>query len=163
TLRQALDRRPGAAGSRRAVHEDGAGAAAEEVRRSRRGGVPSILRPLPDERMKIRRYEKRDAKPLLTLVRALARYAQIPPISPAPARRITADAGRRIRVLMAEVDGRPVGYAIYFFTYSSFLARPTLFLEDLFVLPEQRREGIGARFFDALLGEARREGCGRME
>ncbi|HUR37934.1 MAG TPA: GNAT family N-acetyltransferase, partial [Planctomycetota bacterium] len=71
--------------------------------------------------------------------------------------------GRRVRVLMAEVDGKPVGYAIYFFTYSSFLARPTLYLEDIFVLPEQRRLGLGGAFFKALLAEARREGCGRME
>ncbi len=66
-------------------------------------------------------------------------------------------------MLVAESDGRLVGYAIWLLTYSSFLARPTLYLEDLFVLPESRRGGIGSMFFDALNAEARRLRCGRME
>jgi GNAT superfamily N-acetyltransferase len=113
--------------------------------------------------MKIRPYEKRDAKDLTALIRALADYEKLHPPSPAASRRLIADIGRRIRVLMAEVDGRAVGYAIYLFTYSSFRARPTLYLEDLFVLPEYRRAGIGRRFFEALRAAARREKCGRME
>jgi len=113
--------------------------------------------------MKIRPYEKRDAKDLTALIRALAVYEKLPPPSPAAARRLIADIGRRIRVLLAEVDGRAVGYAIYLFTYSSFLARPTLYLEDVFVLSEYRRGGIGGRFFEALRRAARREKCSRME
>jgi GNAT superfamily N-acetyltransferase len=113
--------------------------------------------------MKIRPYEKRDAKHLVSLVRALARYEKLKPLAPAAARRLLGDIGGRIRVLVAEVDGNCVGYAIYLFTYSSFLARPTLYLEDVFILPEHRRGGIGGRFFEALRREARREKCGRME
>lgn len=113
--------------------------------------------------MKIRPYEKRDAKNLTALIRALAVYEKLKPPSPAAARRLIADIGRRIRVLIAEVDGKAVGYAIYLFTYSSFLARPTLYLEDVFVLPDHRRGGIGGKFFAALRDAARRERCGRME
>jgi len=113
--------------------------------------------------MRIRPYEKRDAKALTSLIRALANYEKLTPPSPAAAKRLIADIGRRIRVMMAEVDGTCVGYAIYLFTYSSFLARPTLYLEDLFVLPEHRRSGIGRRFFVELRREARRERCGRLE
>jgi len=113
--------------------------------------------------MKIRPYEKRDANNLVSLIRALAKYEKLAPPSPAAARRLIADIGRRIRVLIAEDAGTPVGYAIYLFTYSSFLARPTLYLEDVFVLPEHRRGGIGGKFFEALRQAARRERCGRME
>jgi len=113
--------------------------------------------------MKIRPYQKRDAKDLTALIRALAKYEKLKPPSPAAARRLIADIGGRIRVMMADAGGKSVGYAIYLFTYSSFLARPTLYLEDLFVLPEQRRGGIGGLFFEALHREARRENCGRME
>ncbi|HLY09351.1 MAG TPA: GNAT family N-acetyltransferase [Planctomycetota bacterium] len=113
--------------------------------------------------MRIRPYERRDAKALVGLVRALARYEKLRPLPPAAARRLVGDAGRRFRVLMAEVDGKPVGYAIYFFTYSTFLARPTLYLEDVFVHPDFRRLGLGGRFFSELRREARRERCGRME
>lgn len=113
--------------------------------------------------MKIRPYEKRDAKALVALVRALARYEKLKPIGPAAARRLLRDIGRRIHVLMAEVDGKAAGYAIYLFTYSSFLARPTLYLEDIFILPDYRRLGLGRRFFEVLRDAARRERCGRME
>lgn len=113
--------------------------------------------------MKIRPYGKRDAARLLHLIRALATYEKLKPPSAAAARRLIADIGGRIRVLMAEVDGVCIGYAIYLFTYSSFLAKPTLYLEDIFILPEHRRGGIGGRFFEALRREARRERCGRME
>jgi len=113
--------------------------------------------------MRIRPFRKGDAKALLGLVRALADYEHLKPPTPAAGKRLVADIGRRIRVLLAEVDGKPVAYAIYLFTYSSFLAKPTLYLEDIFVLPDFRRHGIGKAFFQALLREAKREGCGRME
>ena len=113
--------------------------------------------------MRIRPYEQRDAKTLVALVRALARYEKLKPLSPAAARRLVHDVGRRIRVLMAEVDGKAVGYAIYLFTYSSFLARPTLYLEDVFVHPDHRRLGLGRLFFAELHRLARREHCARME
>jgi len=66
--------------------------------------------------------------------------------------------------LLAELDdGRVVGYAIYFFTYSTFNARPTLYLEDIFVLPEQRGRGAGVALFRACAREATVLGCARME
>jgi GNAT superfamily N-acetyltransferase len=64
---------------------------------------------------------------------------------------------------MAELDGAAAAYAITFESYSSFLALPTLFLEDLFVLPDARKHGIGRAMFRFLAGEAVRRGCGRME
>jgi GNAT superfamily N-acetyltransferase len=109
--------------------------------------------------VRIRPYRSSDARTLTALVRALAVYEKLPPPSPAAARRLVADVGRRVHVLMAEVDGRPAGYAIYLLTYSSFRARPKLYLEDLFVLPEQRGAGLGRRFFDALRAAARRARC----
>lgn len=64
---------------------------------------------------------------------------------------------------MAIRDDRPVGYALYFYTYSSFLARPTLYLEDIFVLDEFRGSGIGRSLLLRCVKEATRRGCGRME
>ncbi len=113
--------------------------------------------------MRIRPYRKSDARDFVALVKGLAEYEKLKPPSPAACRRMVADIGRRIRVLLCESEGKSVGYAIYFFTYSSFLARPTLYLEDVFVLPDHRRGGAGRKFFDALFREARRERCGRME
>ncbi len=61
------------------------------------------------------------------------------------------------------IKGKCVSYVIYFFTYSSFLALPTLYLEDIFVLEEQRRQGLGEKMFSYCKQIAKYEGCGRME
>ncbi len=55
------------------------------------------------------------------------------------------------------------GYAFYFFSYSSFLARKTLYLEDIFITESKRRLGIGKLFFRELIKIAKKEKCGRME
>jgi GNAT superfamily N-acetyltransferase len=68
-----------------------------------------------------------------------------------------------MRVLLATQDGQPVGYAILLTTYSSFLARPTQWIEDLFVLPEARRAGVGRALLGAIARLARRRGCHRIE
>jgi GNAT superfamily N-acetyltransferase len=72
-----------------------------------------------------------------------------------------------IECLLAEVarehGAQPVGFALYFHNYSTFLARPGLFLEDLFVLPEYRRNGIGRALFREVAARAVSRGCGRFE
>ena len=65
--------------------------------------------------------------------------------------------------LIAEFDGRPAGFALYFFNYSTFLAKPGLYLEDLFVLPELRAQGIGKELFRELIQIAKARECGRVE
>ncbi|HVG61412.1 MAG TPA: GNAT family N-acetyltransferase [Hyalangium sp.] len=66
-------------------------------------------------------------------------------------------------VLLAEEAGRVVGYALFFHTYSTFLGRPSLYLEDLFVLPEQRGRGHGKGLLARLAQLAVERGCGRFE
>ncbi len=66
-------------------------------------------------------------------------------------------------VLLAEEDGRPVGFALFFHNFSTFLGRPGLYLEDLFVLPDQRGGGIGRMLLTRLARIAVERGCGRLE
>ena len=66
-------------------------------------------------------------------------------------------------VVIAEVDGKPAGFALYFFNYSTFLAKPGLYLEDLFVKPEFRGAGTGKALLLHLAKIANTRGCGRME
>jgi len=65
--------------------------------------------------------------------------------------------------MIAERDGRAVGFALYFTTFSTFLCRPGLYLEDLFVEPEHRGIGIGKAFFREMAKLARARHCGRFE
>jgi GNAT superfamily N-acetyltransferase len=65
--------------------------------------------------------------------------------------------------LIAYFDGTPAGFALFFPNYSTFLAQPGLYLEDLFVKPELRRRGIGQALFRRLAQIARERGCGRFE
>jgi GNAT superfamily N-acetyltransferase len=65
--------------------------------------------------------------------------------------------------VIGEVDGHPAGFALYFFNYSTFLARPGLYLEDLYVRPEFRGQGLGRALLLHLARIARDRGCGRME
>ena len=66
-------------------------------------------------------------------------------------------------VLAFSPEGTPAGFAIYFFNYSTFLARPGLYLEDLFVKPEFRGRGFGKALLLHLAQLANARGCGRME
>lgn len=65
--------------------------------------------------------------------------------------------------LIARLDGQPAGFAVYFFNYSTFLGRPGLYLEDLYVRPAARRRGVGGRLLTHLARIAQARRCGRME
>jgi len=65
--------------------------------------------------------------------------------------------------VLAIAGGAPAGFALYFFNYSTFLAQPGLYLEDLFVQPEFRGRGIGKALLLHLAKIANTRGCGRME
>jgi GNAT superfamily N-acetyltransferase len=65
--------------------------------------------------------------------------------------------------ILAEVEGHAAGFALFFHNFSTFLARPGLYLEDLFVLPEHRGLGIGRALLTHLARMAVERGCGRLE
>lgn len=65
--------------------------------------------------------------------------------------------------LIAEIDDSPIGYAIFFTTFSSFECRPGLWVEDLFVRPSHRRRGIGRALLGHIAGLARERDCVRVE
>lgn len=66
-------------------------------------------------------------------------------------------------VIVAEAGERAVGFALYFYNYSTFLTQPGIYLEDLFVLPEERGRGYGKALLSALGRLALERGCGRLE
>jgi GNAT superfamily N-acetyltransferase len=107
-----------------------------------------------------------DAATILRLIRGLARFERLADQVKATVGRIHRDGfGRRryFETMICRRGSRTVGFALYFFTYSTFLARPSLYLEDLFVLPAERGNGAGHALLHALAKIAVARGCGRME
>lgn len=117
-----------------------------------------VLRPLTREH----------AAAFCQLVTALAEFEKLPPPDAAAQARLVEDAlgpKPRIEVWLAFADeaAEPCGYSIFVETYSSFLALPTLYIEDVFVLPEQRNRGVGGTLLRKAVSLAHERGCGRVE
>ncbi|MEJ1974073.1 MAG: GNAT family N-acetyltransferase [Lacunisphaera sp.] len=110
-----------------------------------------------------------DAATILELIRALADYeklsGEVVATETQLRRSLFPDDGSTpaAQCVIAEADGRTAGFALYFFNYSTFLARPGLYLEDLFVRPEFRGQGLGKALLLHLAKLANARGCGRME
>jgi GNAT superfamily N-acetyltransferase len=107
-----------------------------------------------------------DSATILSLVRALAEYEKLSHevVATAETLRETLFGERpQAEALIAEWDGEPAGFALFFHNYSTFLSRRGLYLEDLFVKPELRGQGIGKALFLRLAQVAVERGCGRFE
>jgi GNAT superfamily N-acetyltransferase len=116
--------------------------------------------------LNIRPANREDAPVIASLVRELADYEKLldeAKASPEDFLRELDSPNPVIHVLIAEWQGEPVGFALYFFNFSTFVGRPGLYLEDLFVRPAQRSHGIGRALLRALARIAEERGCGRME
>lgn len=114
----------------------------------------------------IRPIKPEDTTALLELIRELARFEKLEREVEA-----TVDSLNRsffgpqpaAAALFAHCDGEEAGYAIYFFTFSSFLGRAGIWLEDIYVRPKFRKRGIGRRLIEAVAKIGVERGCGRYE
>jgi GNAT superfamily N-acetyltransferase len=107
-----------------------------------------------------------DTPELLRLIRALAVYEKLEHMAVGtPALLDAALFGPRpaAEAVIAQRGGRAVGFALFFTTFSTFLCKPGLYLEDLIVEPEHRGAGIGKALLRHLAGLAVERGCGRLE
>jgi GNAT superfamily N-acetyltransferase len=107
-----------------------------------------------------------DAALLLQFIRALAEYEREPnavQVDEATLRLQLSAAEPPFQCLIAELDRAPVGFALFFKTYSTWLGKPGIWLEDLFVLPDARRHGIGTALLQRLAAVVEERGYGRLE
>jgi len=103
------------------------------------------------ENMMIRKAERRDVPLLLEFIKGIARYEKME------------DEVIASPDVLERVDGREVGFALYFYNFSTFIGHSGLYLEDLFVWPEERGKGYGKALLLHLVKIAREHHCGRME
>ncbi len=107
-----------------------------------------------------------DVPTLASLIRALSQYEKLEHEVTMTEDKLRASMfGPRpyAEALLAEEDGKPVGFALFFHNYSTFLAQPGLYLEDLYVLESHRGKGIGKALLVRLAKIAVERNCGRME
>ena len=118
-----------------------------------------------EQNFTIRKAERKDVALLIEFIKGIARYEKLE-------KEVVADPAtlesemfdhQRAEAVFAVVDGHEVGFALYFFNFSTFLGHSGLYLEDLFVWPEYRGKGYGKALLLHLAGIARERHCGRME
>ncbi|WP_453960649.1 N-acetyltransferase family protein [Amorphus suaedae] len=114
----------------------------------------------------IRPAEPADVPAIVGLIRALADYERLLHEMKASEDDLAAalfGAAPRVFCDVAHLDGRPVGFALWFYTFSTFVGRHGIWLEDLFVEPEQRGHGIGKALLSGLAARCVSENLGRLE
>lgn len=106
-----------------------------------------------------------DEELILTFIRALADYEHMSDqvVATPELLREWIFQKKKAEVIFAVADGREVGFALFFHNFSTFLGRAGIYLEDLFVLPEQRGHGYGKALLKELARTALERGCGRLE
>jgi GNAT superfamily N-acetyltransferase len=107
-----------------------------------------------------------DVPTIARLIRGLAAYEHLEHLVEVTERSLHEHlfgAQRYCEVLMGQLGDRPVGFALFFHNYSTFLGKPGLYLEDLFVEPEARGHGVGTALLRSLARIALERGCGRLE
>ena len=120
----------------------------------------------PENRLSIVPATRSDIPLILALIRELAEYERLAHEAVATEEILTETLfGDRpyAEVIIARYDNQPVGYALYFHSFSTFLGRPGLYLEDLFVRPPFRGKGIGKALLATLAQIAVDRQCGRLE
>lgn len=116
--------------------------------------------------MIIRPATEADVPLILRFIRELAEYERLlheVVATEARLRETLFGARPAAEVVIAEADGEPLGFALFFHNYSTFLAQPGIYLEDLYVRPEARGRGVGRALLAHLARLARERGCGRLE
>ena len=119
-----------------------------------------------DSRFTIRPATKEDAPVIFSLIKELADYERLSNevVASVDDIRKTLFCERPFaEILIGEVDGHPVSFALFFYNYSTFLGKPGIYLEDLYVQPDHRGKGIGSKMLAHIAALAKRRNCGRFE
>ena len=117
------------------------------------------------DNLKIRETNEKDCELILSLIKEIAEYEKMSNEVIATEETLLEYIfkNNRAEVVILELDKNPIGYALFFYNFSTFVGRSGLYLEDIFIKKEFRGRGIGKEVFKFLARKAREEGCKRME
>lgn len=117
------------------------------------------------ENLKIRETTEEDCSLILSLIKEIAEYEKMSDqvVATEESLKESIFRNKRAEVVILELNGEAVGYALYFYNYSTFIGKSGLYLEDIFIKKEARGKGIGKEVFKFLVKKAKEEGCKRME
>ncbi len=115
--------------------------------------------------LKIRKAEKKDVSDILKLIKGLAKYEKLSNEVTATEEILEKEIfeDKRANVILASIENQVIAFALYFYNFSTFKGKKGLYLEDIYVNPKFRNQGIGNQLFDYLKSEAKAQNCGRME
>ncbi|MHC4695070.1 MAG: GNAT family N-acetyltransferase [Planctomycetota bacterium] len=119
-----------------------------------------------NSKLRLRFATEADTKSILDFIKALAEYERLAHevVTDEESLRESLFKGRKVaEVVIADYYNEPAGFALFFHNYSTFLGKPGLYLEDLFVKPEFRGNGIGRELLSCMARIAVDRGCGRLE
>lgn len=117
------------------------------------------------ENFKLRETTKEDISLILSLIKEIADYENMSDevIATEESLMQSIFVDKRAEVVIAELNGEAIGYALYFFNYSTFIGKEGLYLEDIYIKPDFRKGGLGKEIFKFLGKLAKENGCKRME
>jgi GNAT superfamily N-acetyltransferase len=117
------------------------------------------------ENLKIREAIEDDTQLILSLIKEIAEYENMSNevIATGETLRESIFENNRAEVVLVDLDNKTIGYAVYFYNFSTFIGRNGLYIEDIFIKKEARGKGIGKEIFKFLGKKAKEEGCKRME
>ena len=117
------------------------------------------------ENLKIREAIEDDTQLILSLIKEIAEYENMSNevIATGKTLRESIFENNRAEVVLVDLDNKTIGYAVYFYNFSTFIGRNGLYIEDIFIKKEARGKGIGKEIFKFLGKKAKKEGCKRIE
>ncbi len=117
------------------------------------------------EQFKIRSAEESDVKLILQFIQGLGAYEKLSHEVVATEEKLhkTLFQQKMAEVIIGDYDGKPVGFALFFHNYSTFLGQAGIYLEDLYILPDMRGKGFGKKMLSQLAKLAIERDCGRLE
>ena len=117
------------------------------------------------ENLKIRETSEEDCGLILSFIKEIAEYEKMSDevIASEESLKESIFKNNRAEAVILELDEKPIGYALFFYNFSTFIGKSGLYLEDIFIKKDIRGKGIGKEVFKFLVKKAKEEGCKRVE